>query len=389
MTLINVSNLFCHSLFSILPAFFPQEAKSKGMSDDAVGIVFACFPAVIFLTSPFAGPFMSRHGKKWVYTTGLVVVAISTICFSVASYMPAGSPFATWCLLIRLTQGLGSAMEETAAYALIADMDTDNVSTRAAFAEFAQRTSLRNPGSFHSQVSFFMGLTEISTGLGYMVGPPLGGMLFAAGGFATPFVAAALIYYRLPPDDRRRSSDDAGGANSDYAFLEPTLADHAKARGHASSEASIGLLFSISSVTYTLACPLIGSLARRLLLQLLGFLLIGPSPLLALPSGLGLPQLCAALVLFGVGESMSMTPVMDDMMASCGEHADASVNSLSSVLAASFSLGQACTAMALVLLVHTSAIMLVEVLSPKRTVREGAYQELSAVNPPEVEVAED
>ena len=45
--------------------------------------------------------------------------------------------------------------------------------------------------------------------------------------------------------------------------------------------------------------------------------------------------------------------------------------------------------MALALLVHTSAIMLVEVLSPKRTVREGAYQELSAVNPPEVEVAED
>jgi len=43
-----------------------------------------------------------------------------------------------------------------------------------------------------------------------------------------------------------------------------------------------------------------------------------------------LPQLCAALVLFGVGESMSMTPVMDDMMASCGEHADASVDSLSS-----------------------------------------------------------
>ena len=59
--------------------------------------MFACFPAVIFLTSPFAGPFMSRHGKKWVYTTGLIVVAISTICFSVASYMPAGSPFATWC----------------------------------------------------------------------------------------------------------------------------------------------------------------------------------------------------------------------------------------------------------------------------------------------------
>jgi hypothetical protein len=39
-----------------------------------------------------------------VYTTGLIIVSASTICFSVASYLPAGSPFATWCLFIRLLQ---------------------------------------------------------------------------------------------------------------------------------------------------------------------------------------------------------------------------------------------------------------------------------------------
>lgn len=201
-------------------------------------------------------------------------------------------------------------------------------------------------------------------------------------------------------------------ANSDYAFLEPTLGDHAKGFGHAHTEAGIGMLFSVSSVTYTLACPLIGMLANRsvpltaagshppllrasqpqphslasvlrthswpflltrasltqtipylpsliphartrrerfgprpiivtgLLLQLIGFLLIGPSPLLNLGPHLGMTQLVGALVLFGAGESMSMTPVMDDMMHSCGDLADASVNSLSSILAASFSLGQ-------------------------------------------------
>lgn len=52
-------------------------------------------------------------------------------------------------------------------------------------------------------------------------------------------------------------------ANSDYAFLEPTLGDHAKGFGHAHTEAGIGMLFSVSSVTYTLACPLIGMLANR------------------------------------------------------------------------------------------------------------------------------
>ena len=44
-----------------------------------------------------------------------------------------------------------------------------------------------------------MGLTEISTGLGYMVGPPLGGMLFAAGGFATPFVVLGLALLPAAP----------------------------------------------------------------------------------------------------------------------------------------------------------------------------------------------
>lgn len=64
---------------------------------------------------------------------------------------------------------------------------------------------------------------------GYMVGPPLGGFLFALCGFPTPFVvlglallpAAALIYYRLPPDDRRRSNDENKGDVSMKARSPP------------------------------------------------------------------------------------------------------------------------------------------------------------------------
>ena len=49
-----------------------------------------------------------------------------------------------------------SAMEETAAYAIIADIEPD-------------------------RVSLFLGICEISTGVGYMIGPPLGGLLFSLG----------------------------------------------------------------------------------------------------------------------------------------------------------------------------------------------------------------
>ena len=116
----------------------------------------------------------------------------------------------------------------------------------------------------------------------------------------------------------------------------------------------------------------------------------------------------ASLIIFGVGESMSMTPVMDDMMHSCGATADAAVNSLSSLMASSFSLGQmigpligsaitarlgfpwACTAMALVLLVHSTTIMLVDVWAPrKRHLEDGGYTELTAVSVPVAESAVD
>ena len=176
----------------------------------------------------------------------------------------------------------------------------------------------------------------------------------------------------------------------------------------------------LPSTVYTLSCPLIGMLANRsrfgprpiivsgMLAQLLGFLLIGPSPLLrplGVGESLGMGQMVLALVLFGLGESMSMTPVMDDMMHSCGESADAAVNSLSSLMAASFSLGQmvgpivgaglttrigfpwACTLMALVLLLHTTAIMAVDLWRPRARIVGGGYTELTAVNVPTAETA--
>jgi len=423
MVCINIANLVCHSVYSVLAAFFPQEAMAKGMSEDAVGVTFASFAAVIFVISPLAGRLMSMRGKVWVYIAGLLIVAFSTTCFSLASLLPSGLPFAIYCLIMRLLQGIGSAMEETAAYALIAGIEE------------------------HANVSFFLGICEISTGLGYMVGPALGGALFALGGFAAPFLllglallpAAALIYYNVPMDAHRHSKDEQKAdvplrillrnpqvmviaiasmlANSDYAFLEPTLGGHVTAQGLASSPESIGMLFSVCSITYTLSCPIIGVLASRerfgprpmivtgMLLQLLGFLLIGPSPLLRLKS-LQIGQLVFSLIVFGVGESMSMTPVMDDMMLSCGELADESVNALSSLMAASFSLGQmvgpllgsaltarfsfqwASTGMALVLLTHTAVIMLTEMWSPRPRSKDNSYMELTPVNPPMVESAE-
>ena len=414
----NIANLFCHSVYSVLASFFPQEAKAKGMGDDGVGLVFAIFAAVIFLCSPIAARLMNKHGKVWVYIWGICTVSVSSILFSVASALPAGWPFAAWCVTMRLIQGIGSALEETAMYAIIADLDTEHV-------------------------TLYLGICEISTGLGYMIGPPLGGFLFSAGGFSMPFIvlgfavapAAMLLYSYMPPDAYRLSKGEEKAdvpmrtllrnpqvmviavaamlANSDYAFLEPTLGDHANRMGLASTPDAIGMLFSVAMTSYTLSCPIIGMVAKRercgpravivggLMLQLLGFLLIGPSPLLQVDNmgRLGMGQMIVALIIFGIGESMSMTPVMDDMMRSCGEYADESVNALSSLMASSFSLGQmigpligstltsragfpwAASLMAGGLLVHVGIIMLLDTWKPRPRLKEGQYTELTTIPP--------
>eukprot|EP00966_Prymnesium_polylepis_P311945 7207991-Prymnesium_polylepis.1 len=199
---INIANLACHAVYSVLAAFFPQEAKAKGMSDDGVGIVFASFAAVIFVCSPLAGRLMTKHGKVrartptqrgerrlarvsaapsplvflvrprnarpgaggWpkqatarrappqviVYLWGLLTVSVATTCFAAASVVPAGWPFYTFCLVMRLMQGVGSALEETAAYAIIADIEPDRGAAARTPAHSASSRKLQARGRHRS-----------------------------------------------------------------------------------------------------------------------------------------------------------------------------------------------------------------------------------------------
>lgn len=268
---INASNMACHSVYSVLASFFPQAAHAKGLTGEPIGLVFAIFAAVVFASAPLVAPMLSYHGKRQVYVAGLATVSSATIAFAFADHINNPSAYLTWCLALRCVQGFGSALEETAAYALIAEIDP------------------------HA-VSFNLGVTEVSTGLGYMIGPAIGGFLFAQGGFALPFVAigiallpAMLLILWIVPDDRLTGRQQAAAreemaastpmrqllarpqilaialtailGNSDYAFLEPTLAGHVESI--ATSSTAVGMLFSVTSLTYTLSAPLMGWLSHK------------------------------------------------------------------------------------------------------------------------------
>ena len=194
-------------------------------------------------------------------------------------------------LLLRIAQGTGAALSYTALLASCADR-------------------------FRGGLATLVGLQEAVAGVGYMVGPPIGGGLYAVGGFRLPFVVMGLglvvclplLPFALPasaPGDEDEHAEVAGGggtaaeaigessssplpgfvqhpelsfmavarlpavmnaslvtllAGLAFGFIGPTLAPHLRDTLHA-SERAIGGLFGLAAGAYALASPGAGALA--------------------------------------------------------------------------------------------------------------------------------
>ena len=129
---------------------------------------------------------MRRCGRRSVYLGGLLVLAFSTGSLALVQRIALADrrTYTAACLLLRAVQGLGMAFAESAAYVLVVGID-------------------------RARMSYNLALCEVSTGLGLMLGPAVGGLLFSRGGVELPFVAmsagmlaAALIGRATVPDDR-------------------------------------------------------------------------------------------------------------------------------------------------------------------------------------------
>ncbi|XP_063959543.1 MFS-type transporter SLC18B1-like isoform X2 [Lytechinus pictus] len=194
------------------------------------------------------------------------------------------------------------------------------------------------------------GLMETFGGLGYMVGPVIGGFLYEVGGndYKIPFivlgcadlVCVVLGLALLPPivseDMKTGSISDflripsvwpvglsifVGSAS--FGFLDPTLSLHVEQ--FTQSAMVVGLLFLLSGGCYALSSPFWGWMAEKLnisrLMIIIGtimsggaFLLMGPSPLLNLPNELWI--ICLSLALCGIFLSASVICSFNDYLTS-------------------------------------------------------------------------
>lgn len=290
--------------FGIVLPLLPSYASAYHVGDTSVGILVASFSLMQFLLAPWWGRLSDRIGRRPVLLVGLAGSALSYLVFALAQSF--------WMLLAsRLVAGaMGATVNVAQAY--LADITPPD-----------RRASA-------------MGKLGAAFGLGFVVGPALGG-LSSHWGNAAPGLAATLLTainlvlaWRSLPETHSHAGDRPRAVSVHWsrligpygAVLLATTAftvvyvifplEVEREMGYDRHHAAYLFVF-IGLVSAVVQGGLIGRLVRRLgepTLMTIGAVLLalglGALPRVIVPGG-GLPLLFAALVLVAAG-SASISP---------------------------------------------------------------------------------
>ncbi|KAE8739865.1 hypothetical protein FOCC_FOCC014622 [Frankliniella occidentalis] len=293
---VNFAGAVCISLQA---PFYPQEAESKGSTATEYGLVFGIFELVSFLSSPLFGKYLDTIGAKFTLTSGIFVAAVSCMLFGLLDLVIEHTEFIGLSFAVRIVEALGASAALTAAFAIIASEFPDSVGT-----------------TFATLETFY--------GVGYIVGPTIGGLLFQAGGYVLPFivmgsmlvVVGVVTCFVLPASEAQKKPQASllkmlavPGVLLDslvttatavsMGFYSATLEPHL--RQFDLSPALVGVMFIISGGVYAMFAPLVGRLidrccyAKRVVLfggvfVIIGVSLVGPADFLPVETVAGFPD---------------------------------------------------------------------------------------------------
>uniref|UniRef100_A0A8C7X0K2 Solute carrier family 18 member B1 n=1 Tax=Oryzias sinensis TaxID=183150 RepID=A0A8C7X0K2_9TELE len=319
MASVNFSSMLC---YSILGPFFPNEAVKKGASQTVVGLIFGSYAICNLIGSLVLGRYIVQIGTKFMLVAGLFVSAGCTIMFGLLDRVPAGPTFIALCFIVRSVDAVGFAAAMTSTFAMTAKIFPNNVAT-------------------------VLGSLEVFTGLGLIVGPPVGGWFYHSFGYEVPFMLLGCLLlimvpfnlYVLPAIEADPSKDSflrllshvkvllicfvIFTLSSGLGFFDATLSLYAMKTFNLSS-GYVGLIMLGLSLPYCLASPLIGYFTDKYpdsrigltvtggIVTAVGFCLLGPAPFLHIPSQLWLLVLMLGLIGFSLG--MTAIPTFPEII---------------------------------------------------------------------------
>jgi len=214
-------------LIALQPPFYPYEAEKKGATPQQYGFVFGIFNLAAFLSAPIFGKYGPKIGPKLLYSMGAAVLGVCGVLFGFLEYIEDAQLFIGLSYLLRGLTGIADAACWSAVLSLLLQL-------------------------FPDKVAKTMALTETSFGLGLMIGPALGSLLFEVGGFKLPFFVvggfACVVAVVLPFSLARVSNEMLASAassmtastttisstsdNSDHQQQQPNAEHVGNGRGH-------------------------------------------------------------------------------------------------------------------------------------------------------------
>ncbi|CAL8300491.1 unnamed protein product [Boreogadus saida] len=305
---VNFGSMIC---YSILGPFFPNLALQKGASQTVIGLIFGCYALCNFVGSLLMGKYIVQIGAKFMLVSGLFVSGGCTIMFGFLDRAPSGTVFIALCFIVRSIDAIGFAAAATSSVALASKVFPNNVAT-------------------------VLGSLEMFTGLGLILGPPLGGWLYQAYGYELPFlVLGCILLLMVPfniivlPSCTAEPSENSFlqllkvpkvllvcffmfSLSSGLGFLDTTLSLFAIEK-FGLTPGYVGLLFLGFSLPYALIAPALGFFADKYpatrswfmilggLLTGLSFCFLGPAPFLHITSQLWLLIFMLCVIGFGLG----------------------------------------------------------------------------------------
>ena len=327
-----------HLAISMLMPFFSAVALKK--SGDAgglgrhvaIGFIFSISTLAEFITAPFASKDLPIAGSKLMVVLSTVTLSSVIFLFAFVDRIDDWSTFFGLCLAIRVVQGVATGAGKVSTYSIVV-------------------------GALPENIGLASGVLRFFGGVGYALGPAMGGLLFHYAGFASTFYIgsallmadAVILLLVLPSEEGKLSSvllarDVSYGSllrlpwvwivlvaafigNSMVGYIEPTYPVYLKQSFGLSSVYSGTGLF-IWGVAYSVISPLVGLCADRWLrprfLIMAGLFvltvacqLIGPASFLRLPHSLGLGYF--ALSLMAVGSSLIITSASPCLFQAVGD----------------------------------------------------------------------
>ncbi|XP_020842752.1 MFS-type transporter SLC18B1 isoform X2 [Phascolarctos cinereus] len=322
---INLGSMMC---YSILGPFFPNEAEKKNVSNTVIGMIFGCYAVFNLLSSLLFGKYLVYIGTKFMFVGGMFVSGGTTILFGMLDRAPDGPVFITMCFLLRAVDAMSFAASITASSSIVAKAFPNNVAT-------------------------VMGSLETFSGLGLVLGPPLGGFLYQTFGYEVPFIflgclvllMVPLNMYILPTYDSTPSQHSFWklvtlpkigllsfviiSLSGSFDFLDPTLSLFVLNKFNLSA-GYVGLIFLGLALSYAISSPLFGLLSDKIpylrkwllvsgnIITAVCFMLLGPVPILHIESQLWL--LVLLLVVNGISAGMSIIPTFPEVLSCAYEN---------------------------------------------------------------------